>query len=329
MMDVAREAGVSAQTVSRALRDPDKVTPETRRLIDEAIRKTRYVQNLSASHLASNRSMTIAAIIPTLSASVFAETIQGLTDHLRPKGYQIVLGDTGYSPSREEALIRSLLGRRPDGIFIVGTRHTRVATQLLKRAGVPVVESWGNTARPIDMLVGYSNRAAITDMVRHLVERGRKRLVFGGVLRPGDYRAAERFEAFQAAVAGHFSHEAPRLALLHDRPLAIATGRDILDLTRRIHPGADALMCSSDLIAAGALLAAGRAGLHVPDDLAITGFGDFEIAGELNPSLTTIGIPTARMGTEAARLLLASMNGEPIEAKVIDVGYRLMMRESG
>ena len=329
MNDVARVAGVSAQTVSRALRDPDKVAPETRRLIEEAIRDTRYVQNMSASHLASNRSMTVAAIIPTLSASVFAETIQGLSDHLRPRGYQIVLGDTGYSPSREEALIRSLLGRRPDGIFVVGTRHTRPATQLLKRAGVPVVESWGETARPIDMLVGYSNRAAIADLVHHLAARGRRRLVFSAVLRPGDYRAAERLEAFTAAVAAILPSEPTRTACVRDQPLAIATGRDVFDLVRTTHPDADALVCSSDLIAAGALLAAARAGLRVPDDLAITGFGDFEIASELNPALTTVGVPTRAMGTEAAHLLLAAMDGTPIARRSIDVGYRLVVRESG
>ena len=329
MADVGREAGVSAQTVSRALRDPLSVTPETLRLIQEAVRKTKYVQNFAASHLASNRSMMVAAIIPTISASVFAETIQGLTDALSPQGYQIFLGGSDYRLDREEALVRGFLGRRPDGFFVVGTRHTRPATALLRQAGIPVVEGWELSRQPIDMLVGFSNRAAIARIVAHLVERGRRRLVFAGVLRPGDPRAAERRDGFLEAVAAHFPGEKPRLAIVDGSPLAMHTGVEVLDLARREFPDADALVFSSDLIASGALLACRRLGIRVPDDFAVTGFGNYEIAAELSPSLTTIAVPTRRIGSEAGRLLLAAMRGEKVEPTSVDVGFELVVRESG
>ena len=166
MADVAAAAGVSMQTVSRALRFPDTVTRENRKVIDEAIRKTHYVHNLAASHLASHKSNTVAAVIPTLSASVFAETMQHFSDVLHDEGYRIFLGNTDYRLDREEEVIRSLLGRRPDGVFLIGAHHTRTSVTLLKRAGIPVVEGWDMTEKPIDRLVGFSNSAAIAAMAR-------------------------------------------------------------------------------------------------------------------------------------------------------------------
>lgn len=329
MADVAREAGVSAQTVSRALRDAATVTPETLRLVQEAVRKTRYVQNLSASHLASNRSMTVAAIIPNISASIFAETIQGLADTLSAEGYQIFLGDTEYRADREEALIRSFLGRRPDGIFLIGAQHSRTATALLKRAGVPVIESWEWPARPIDGLVGFSNRASMAAVATHLVERGRRRPVFAGVLRPGDHRAAERRDGFAEAVGRLLPGAPPRIVDPADLPLAIRSGEALLDRALALHPDADALVFSSDLLAAGALLACDRRGIAVPDRIAITGFGDYDIARELNPALTTIAVPSRRIGSEAGQMLLAAMRGGGgLAGRRIDVGTELVIRES-
>ncbi|KXF74981.1 LacI family transcriptional regulator [Paramesorhizobium deserti] len=329
MAEVAAAAGVSMQTVSRALRFPETVTAETRKLIEEAIEKTHYVHNLAASHLASAKSNTVAAVIPTLSASVFAETIQHFSDVLNAEGYQIFLGNTDYQSNREEAVIRSLLGRRPDGMFIIGTHHTRNSVNLLRRAGIPVVEGWDLTARPIDGLVGFSNNEAIAELVRHLVRSGRRRIVFAGLLRRGDSRAAERRDGFVAAMKALFPGEKPRLCIAHDLPLAMESGIEMLSRVGAEHPDADAIMFSSDIIASGALLEAVRRELPVPEKLAITGFGDFELARHLNPPLTTVAVPSARIGREAGRLLLETMKGQAPFQKRIDVGFELMIRQSG
>ncbi len=329
MADVAAAAGVSMQTVSRALRFPDTVTPENRQAIAEAIRKTRYVHNLAASHLASNRSNTVAAVIPTLSASVFAETMQYFSDVLHPEGYQIFLANTDYSLEREEEVIRSLLGRRPDGIFLIGTHHTRASLALLKHAGIPVVEGWDMTDRPIDRLVGFSNSDAIAGMLRHLFESGRKNIVFAGVLRRGDSRAAERRNGFEAAMEELFPGKRHRVFVSRDLPLSMDSGSQLLRRALARYPEADAIMFSSDIVASGALQEAVRIGLKVPERLAITGFGDFELARHLIPSLTTVSVPAGEIGREAGRLLLEGMRGVSSETKVIDMGFRLMIRDSG
>lgn len=329
MADVAAAAGVSMQTVSRALRFPDTVTPENRKIIDDAIRKTHYVHNLAASHLASHKSNTVAAVIPTLSASVFAETMQHFSEVLHREGYQIFLGNTDYRLDREEEVIRSLLGRRPDGVFLIGTHHTRASVTMLKRAGIPVVEGWDMTEKPIDRLVGFSNTAAIAEMARHLARSGRTNIVFAGVLRKGDSRAAERRDGFAAAMEELFPGKTPRISISRDLPLTMASGADLLRKALARYPEADAVMFSSDIIASGALQESVRIGLKVPERLAITGFGDFELARHLIPSLTTVSVPSAEIGREAGRLLLEGMRGIQSETTLIDMGFKLMIRDSG
>lgn len=328
MAAVAAEAGVSMQTVSRALRTPQTVTPETLGLIRAAIRKTHYVPNLAASLLASSRSYTIAAIIPTLSTSVFSDTIQSLSDMVASRGYQLFVGNTDYRLDREEQLIRSLLGRRPDGLFLVGTRHSRGGLNLLRRAEIPIVEGWDLTRRPVDHVVGFSNAAAMHEIAHHLAAGGRRRPVFAGVVRPGDSRARQRRDAFITAAGKLWPAEAPRIVECGQMAMTIEAGADILDRVLANEPEADAIVLSSDISAAGVLLACNRRGIPVPGRFAITGFGDFEYARHLTPSLTTIAVPTGRIGSEAGRLLLEAMAGEITTPQTIDVGYQLIVRES-
>jgi LacI family gluconate utilization system Gnt-I transcriptional repressor len=311
MADVAAAAGVSMQTVSRALRFPDSVMPEKRKLIQDAIEKTHYVHNLAASHLASHKSNTVAAIIPTLSASVFADTIQHFSDVLRQSGYQIFLGNTDYRMEREEEIIRSLLGRRPDGVFLIGTHHSKRSVALLKRAEIPVVEGWDFTDKPIDRLVGFSNTAAITEMVSHLINTGR------------------RCAAFKAAMEQQFPDEKPRITVATEMPIAMASGIDLLRRALAQYPEADAVMFSSDILASGALLETQRIGIKVPQRLAITGFGDFELSRHLLPPLTTVAVPSAEIGRQAGELLLEAMRGETSTNTIVDVGFELKIRASG
>jgi len=329
MADVALAAGVSMQTVSRALRYPDTVTPEKRKIIQDAIEKTHYVHNLAASHLASHKSNTVAAVIPTLSASVFADTIQHFSDVLHRAGYQIFLGNTDYSQECEEEIIRSLIGRRPDGIFLIGTHHTKGSTALLKRAEIPIVEGWDLTDRPLDRLVGFSNTQAIGDMVDHLIQSGKRHIVFAGVVRKGDNRAAERSTAFKAKMERIFPGDMPRMTIATEMPLVMASGVDLLALVLAQYPEADAIMFSSDILASGALLETQRLGINVPQKLAITGFGDFELSQHLVPPLTTVAVPSARIGRQAGELLLEGMRGEVSMKNIIDVGFELKIRASG
>lgn len=327
LADVASAAGVSPQTVSRALRDPEAVAEETLERVEKAVAATGYVPNLAASNLASNRSRAVAAIIPSISASVFAETVHAFSAALTPHGYQIFVGSTDYRPDQEEQLVRSFLGRRPDGLLVVGTEHTAGTRALLAAAAVPVVETWGWTDEPVDLLVGFSNAAATAALVRHVVDRGRRRPVFAGALQPGDFRAAERREGFSSAVRELLGTE-PRIVTAQDRPVSMDTGVELLEAVLTRYPDTDAVLFASDVFAAGALLACTRRGIPVPQRLALTGFGDFDVAAHLVPSLTTVAVPAQEIGRLAGSLLLERMQRRPVAERSRDVGYRVVHRES-
>jgi LacI family gluconate utilization system Gnt-I transcriptional repressor len=150
MADVAAIAGVTKMTVSRVLRHPELVRADTRKRILQAMGELGYVPNRLAGSLTAGRSGLVAAIVPTLRHSLFADTIEGMSDVLAGAGLDLIVANSRYRADVEESQIRTLLERRPDAIVLTGLTHTPEARQLLKSAGIPVVETWESTDQPID-----------------------------------------------------------------------------------------------------------------------------------------------------------------------------------
>src|SRR5215469_7764357 len=194
--DVAALVGVTKMTVSRALKDPNRVSVETLRRVQEAVRQTGYTPDLVAGSLASTRSRLVVALIPAVAGSVFQETIHALTAQLAASGYELLIGQGGYDESREDALLDAVIGRRPAGIVLTGVAHSESARQKLRASGIPVVETWDLTPEPIDMLVGFSHREVGASAARYLRERGATK---PAVLSPSDRRAQARTQAFMEA----------------------------------------------------------------------------------------------------------------------------------
>lgn len=330
MQDVARAAGVSTITVSRALRTPDKVKGATRERVEAAVRALGYVPDQVAGSLSSRESRLVAALVSTLSGSIFASTVDGLAQSLREADHQLLLGTTEYSSASEQALITAALSRRPDGIVLTSGDHTPAARAMLAGAGIPVVEVWELPEHPVDMAVGFSNLEAGRAMTRHLHATGRRRIGFIGGARPvgggeGDRRGRLRRQGYEAALA-ELGAGPPRLvAEPAGGPMVERGARDLAALLER-WPDTDAVFCSSDSVALGAVSEARRRGIAVPGTLAIAGFGDFEFAGEAGLGLTTVSIPGYAIGTEAGRLLLARKRGETVAQPVLDLGFRIVRR---
>jgi LacI family transcriptional regulator, gluconate utilization system Gnt-I transcriptional repressor len=175
LQDVAKLAGVALITASRAINAPDAVSLAVRTKVQLAVERTGYVPNRMAGSLASNRSRVIAAMVPSTVMSVFMETVETLNSALFDKGYQLMLGQSGYSVEREEALLEAVIGRRPDGIFLAGVLRPGKARQRLIAAGIPVVETWDLTQTPIDMLIGFSHLEIGRAVAQHLMNQGRQR----------------------------------------------------------------------------------------------------------------------------------------------------------
>jgi LacI family gluconate utilization system Gnt-I transcriptional repressor len=326
MADVATRAGVSAITVSRALRTPDKVSPAVRARIDAAIRSLGYVPNLAAGTLKSQRSRIVAAIVPTLANSIFAETVEGMTEILRQHGYQLLLGNAGYSPETEEALVAAFLGRQPDGLILTGVQHTARLRKQLRAARVPVVETWELTDTPIDMIVGFSNFEAARRLTMALVERGYRRIAFAGVDPAAEPRSGRRQAGYCAALAAH-GRDPVIVTVAEESGLTIRSGAHTMARVLADRPDVDAVFFANDFLALGALMECARRGIAVPTKMAIAGFGDFEVAQAVIPALTTVRIPGRDIGRRAAALLVDRLLGRD-GADAVDLGFEIVLRDS-
>ncbi len=323
MADVARLAGVSMVTVSRAINEPQKVAPATLARITAAIERIGYVPNLLAGSLASKRTRIVAALVPTIANSIFSETVQGMSDVLAGEHYQLLIGQTGYDAAVEHGLVTAFVGRRVDGLILTGIDHSKATRQQLLRVDMPVVETWDLTPSPIDCVVGFSNRDAGQAMTRYLLGRGYRRIAFVG---GADDRSISRREGWRAALAAAGLGEGPWLEL--PPPATVVAGREAIDALIARAPDLRAVFFSNDALALGALLQCQRRGWAVPDRIAIAGFTDTELAAEFNPALTTVHVRGREIGELAARTVLARIEGRGDLNAVVDVGYSIVGRAS-
>jgi LacI family gluconate utilization system Gnt-I transcriptional repressor len=323
LVDVARLAGVSAITVSRALNTPDRVSPETLAQVRDAVARTGYVPNLLAGGLASNRSRLVAALVPTIAGSVFLDTVQALTETLADAGYQLMLGQAGYSGAREEALIDAIIGRRPDGIVLIGLLRSAEGRRRLLAAGIPVVETWDLSPTPIDMLVGFSHEKVGASVADCLHAKGYRR---PAVVTASDHRASLRCEGFRARMQALGVPQVP--VRVTPAPSTLGNGRASAAelIAESLRP--DVIYCSSDVLAQGVLTEAHARGLRVPQDLAVMGFGDLSFAAQLHPALSTVHIDGQAIGQQAARFIVDRAEGRDAGAPIRDIGFALVERGS-
>jgi LacI family gluconate utilization system Gnt-I transcriptional repressor len=322
LADVAKLAGVSPITVSRALNQPHLVRPNTVAKVQAAVAQTGYVKNMMAGALASNRSRLVSLVLPTISTPIFADMVQAASDHLTAAGYQVMLGLSSYEAWREEMLVETILSRRPDGVILTGTLHTDSTRRRLQAAQVPVVEAWDLTPSPIDMMVGFSHEEVGHAIAQHLLERGYKRIA---ILAVEDPRAARRNQGLQAGLAKH----GVQVAAVQMKPLpsTFGLGRDGLAALLERCPEVDAVVCSSDTLAHGVLTEAIARGLSVPGQLAVVGFGDLNFAARTYPPLSTVRVDGANIGRVAAQAILDRLDGKAV-AGLTDTGFQLIQRGS-
>jgi LacI family transcriptional regulator, gluconate utilization system Gnt-I transcriptional repressor len=321
--DVARLAGVAPITASRALNTPGQVSAQVLKKVTDAVVNTGYVPNRVAGGLASARSRLVAALVPTLSGPVFQETIKALNEALVERGYQLMLGQSGYADSREDALLDAIISRRPDGIVLTGIMHSPEGRKRLLAAGIPVVETWDFTPTPLDMLVGFSHVDVGRAVVDFLYAKGRRRLA---VIAGDDERSRRRQQAFQAAAKAAGLPEVP--VVIVPAPTTLKSGRGAMAELLWTSPGVDAVFCSSDLLALGVMTEAQVRGVAVPGQLAVVGFGDLEFAADLHPALTTVRIDSTAIGRLAAQFIVERAEGGPVESRAVDIGFSIVDRDS-
>lgn len=323
LRDVAKLAGVAAITASRAVNTPQQVSPEVLKKVLDAVQRTGYVPNRMAGGLASSRSRLIAAIVPSTVMSVFMETIESLNSTLFDAGYQLMLGQSGYSAAREEQLLDAVIGRRPDGIFLTGVMHSGKGRTRLLASGIPVVETWDLTRTPIDMLVGFSHLDIGHEVAKFLLGKGRRRLA---VIRAEDERAGRRAAAFAETVARGGQRDVLVVNVGDSRSLK--SGREAMVRVLAQAPDTDAIFCSSDLLAMGVMTEARARRISIPEQIAVVGFGDVPFLADMVPALSTVRINGADIGRQAARFLIERAEGRPVSPPIVDVGFSIVERDT-
>jgi len=323
METIGRIAGVSQVTVSRALNDPEKVSAKTLQRIHEAIELTGYVPNMVAGALASRRSKLIAALVPSITNVIYADMMQYFINVIRESGYHVLMAETGFSQDEEQAVISTMLSRRPDGILLTGISHSAGSKRMLLGAGIPVIEVWDITENPLDVCIGFSHIKTGEEMARYAFMKGYEHAL---IVSAGDERALRRKDAF-AKQFGKLTGNGPT-EVLYNNPATIERGRKGLasGLEKGFKNGI--VMCSSDLLAHGILIEAQSRGLRIPEDIAVLGFGNQNFSASTLPALTSVQVDRSHLGQQAAQALIARIENQPLPTNTIDIGFEIIERAS-
>ncbi|WFR98048.1 LacI family DNA-binding transcriptional regulator [Rhizobium tumorigenes] len=321
--DVARLAEVAPITVSRALRNPEMVSPDKRLRIQRAVEETGYSVNPHASALKSGRSNIVLAFASNLMSEQFSLALRSCTAVLEDAGYLFLVGQTSYSYERETAAIRSLHAMKPAAVMFTGVIELETNRELLRGLGIPIMETWALPRDPIDMLVGFSNTEAGWIAADILHRKGYRTVSYVG--RRGG-RGALRLKGF------HDGCRALGMTLLGEHLIddvnGVSDGRRCLAAAISQAARPEALFCSNDVLALGCMMEARRLNIRVPNDLGILGFGESDIAAEIPPGLTTIGIDSAMLGRKAGEMLISSLSGAPFAGKLKRLDLRVSDRGS-
>lgn len=325
LRDVALRAGVSTASVSRVLNQPDSVKPETRDRIETAMAEMNYTPNWAARALASQKSRTVGAIVPTLGIAIFASGVESLQDRLHELGYTLLLASAQYDIAKELECARVLVERKVEGLILVGEEHDPAIYKLIETNEIPIVTTYVFNAETMFPSVGIDNAAASRRVVQHLIDLGHRE--FGVLTSPVSRN--DRIRARLDGMLGCFAEQG--IDLGNDRILevnySIQDGRRSFAQLRGRSRAITAVACTTDALAIGSMLEAERMGLQIPRDISITGFDDLELANEIKPGLTTIRVPAREIGARAADLLVAAISQKQVPDRV-ELTAELILRGS-
>jgi LacI family repressor for deo operon, udp, cdd, tsx, nupC, and nupG len=320
--DVARLAGVSVATVSRALSNPEKVSPESLDKVHKAIAEVGYRPNMLARNFRSARAYAVVVLVPDIANPFYSLFIRALEDRAHQKGYAVLLGDTRGTPERELEYIRRVETRLADGI--VQLRPSSEKSQNNIPADVPCVNACGceYTTGPA---IRIDNRGAAKSMVNYLISLGHKRIGVISGLKDNPH-AIDRLEGYKEALAEAgipFEKD-----LIAEGDFTMWSGLNAAFQFCNMKNRPTAIFSMNDEMAIGAMQTLKNQGFKIPDDISVTGFDDIAYAKYSDPSLTTISQPAEEMGKMAMDMLLKVIEGEPLSQRECVLPTEFIIRKS-
>ena len=323
--EVARLAGVSPITASRALRGISSVATELAEKVRKAADELNYVVNPAARALASAQSHSVVVLVPSLSNLLFIDTLEAIHAVLRPKGFEVLIGNFHYSRDEEENLLRNYMAYQPRGLLLTGFDRSESSRLMIEASNVPCVYMMELDSGAGLNCVGFSQLKAGETAAHHLISRGRRHLAYIGAQL--DQRTLLRGEGYRRALQGAGLYN-PELEVLTPRPSSVGLGGEMFLQLLATHPQVDAIFFGNDDLAHGALLEAARIGIKIPERIAILGFNDLPSSEFMVPRLSSIRTPREAIGRRAAEQMLTLMAGNSVANPIQDMGFELMVRES-
>ncbi|WP_298773874.1 gluconate operon transcriptional repressor GntR [uncultured Shewanella sp.] len=327
LQDVADLVGVTKMTVSRFLRDPQQVSIPVQKKLEQAINHLGYINNRAPSMLSNAKSQAIGVLVPSLTNQVFAEVIRGIESITDSANYQTMLAHYSYCPNQEEKHIASLLSYNIDGLLLSDMQHTPRTLQMLKASGIPVIEMMDTRSSHAGIAVGFDNVLAAYDMTETLIDKGYSQIVY--LAARLDKRTELKYQGYQKAMLKNCLNP---IQISTQTASSFSLGAQLLQQTLDTHPQTNAIFCTNDDLAVGAIFECQRQGIKVPDNMAIAGFHGHDIGQVLVPTLTTVITPREAIGQTAAKALLAQLNlkdnNHDIVQSTIDLGFSIHVGES-
>ena len=311
MRQVALQANMSIATVSRALRDPSSVSKKALARIQEAAAAVGYTYNATAGDVLAGRSTVLGVMVPSVSSTLFGQSLHGLQDTALEANFSIIQGVTNWEPAREEKLLETMLSRRVHGLVMTGVSDVmrqRVHDMVIE-AGIRTVIIWEKPREDDLSYVGIDNFEAARNATSFLIEQGHRRI--GLLAGPGSVtaRARHRCEGYRAALEDNGLEFDPDL--MRERLPDLHNGREaMLALMAIAHPPT-AVFAASDILAIGALRGAHEMGVSVPEDVSILGFDNLDITAFQHPPISTMNVPSYKIGELAGQIAIEDKSLPP------------------
>ncbi|MCO5090356.1 LacI family DNA-binding transcriptional regulator [Bosea sp. (in: a-proteobacteria)] len=325
LREVARVAGVSTATVSRAMNNPEIVSADLRARIDAAVQQLGWVPDGAARALSTRRSQTIGAVFPALSIGEFARATHAIQSELARLGYTLLLACSEYDPAQELSQVRKFVERGVDGLILVGQAHHPDTERLLHQRKIPYVNTFVYDRSQPGTCVGPDNHRALQMMTDHLADLGHVRFAAIAQSTLNNDRAGARLEGMRHALALRGLAARPQHVLIGK--WTIGEGRALFRKLMQTDPRPTAIICGNAHLTVGAVLEALAMGLRLPDDVSIVGYDDIEVMSHLPVPVTTVRVPGDRIGATAARLLVSRLENKPF-SEPLEAEAEIVIRSS-
>lgn len=325
LRDVARVAGVSTATVSRAINNPELVSSEVRKRVAAVVDQLGWVPDGAARALTTRRSGAIGAVFPTLTHGDFARATATIQAELHARGYTLLLACSNYDPDLEYEQVRKFVERGVDGIILVGENHRPELMTMLQDRRVTFVNTFVYSPETHGTCIGPDNHKALYNLTRYLADLGHRRFGVVGQSTRNNDRAAARLQGTRDALAELGLALDPQHVAMGE--WSIAEGRALFRKVMSTSPAPTVVLCGNAYLAVGAMLESMAMGLDVPGQVSIVSYDDIELMSELPITVTTVKVNSEGIGREAARFVISKIERKP-ESIVFEWGAEILVRAS-